>query len=295
MIEQRSPEWFEARKGKITASSAGAILGLAPYMSRDDVMRSMVREHFGSEREFTGNVATEYGQFHEAGALYDLKMQFPEYTIRECGFYSDGIYGASPDAMGANGEEDFVIEIKCPYSMRDESNESRIFKPISEQMHYYAQMQMQMHVVGVKKGLFVQYAPNMPLYTERVERDEIFVSAMLVACLEFYVEFQSIINGDVSDYLEPKRRIIETVHARRLIDEYLDLKQVEDNAKSRMQDILSELTLISNGKDADVCGMKLTKVKRAGSVKYQQIVKEHLPDIDVSPYRGEGSEYWRLS
>ena len=59
--EQRSEEWFDARKDKITASNVGAILGLSPYKKPDDVMREMVRAHFGAEREFTGNAATQWG------------------------------------------------------------------------------------------------------------------------------------------------------------------------------------------------------------------------------------------
>lgn len=47
-MEQRSEEWFEARKNRITASAVGAILGNAPYATRDDVMRRMVREYHGA-------------------------------------------------------------------------------------------------------------------------------------------------------------------------------------------------------------------------------------------------------
>ena len=68
-MEQRTWEWFEARKGRITASSVGAILGHAPYATRDDVMRRMVREYHGAPEEFEGNIATEYGTRNEAGAL----------------------------------------------------------------------------------------------------------------------------------------------------------------------------------------------------------------------------------
>ena len=64
--EQRSPAWFEKRKGRVTGSIVGAILGLSPYMTRADAMRSMVRAAIGAPSEFTGNVATEYGTMHES-------------------------------------------------------------------------------------------------------------------------------------------------------------------------------------------------------------------------------------
>jgi len=57
-MEQRSPQWFKAREGRVTGSSVGAILGLSPFMAPDDVMRRMVREYHGAEAEFQGNSAT---------------------------------------------------------------------------------------------------------------------------------------------------------------------------------------------------------------------------------------------
>lgn len=293
-IEQRSPEWFAARKGKITASVVGAIMGSSPYMSRDDVMRMMVREHFGAEREFTGNIATAYGENNEENAIYEFAIESGT-TPQKIGFASKGIFGASPDFIVEICGETHVGEAKCPYSLRDVKNKNRIFKPLSAQMHYYAQVQMQMHVIDAVNAVFIQWAPEMPLHIEYVDRDQEFIDAMLAECTVFYAKFQEILSGDCSEYLEPKRRVIETIHAQRLVDEYLDLKQIEDNAKARMQDIVDELKIIANEKDADICGMKLTKVARSGTVSYQKIVKEHLPDIDLEKYRGKPSEYWRFS
>ena len=51
-IEQRSLEWFEARKGKLTGSNIGAALGINPWKTPDDLIRQMVREYHGAESEF---------------------------------------------------------------------------------------------------------------------------------------------------------------------------------------------------------------------------------------------------
>ena len=75
MIEQQSPEWFAARVGRITASMTGAILGRAPYMTRADAMRAMVRAREGAETEFQGNIATEHGNRNEAGAVFEFEME----------------------------------------------------------------------------------------------------------------------------------------------------------------------------------------------------------------------------
>ena len=44
-MQQNTPEWHAARKGRVTASMVGAILGVAPYMTRADAMRRMVRDY----------------------------------------------------------------------------------------------------------------------------------------------------------------------------------------------------------------------------------------------------------
>jgi putative phage-type endonuclease len=65
VIQQRSAEWYEKRKARITASEVAAILGENPYEGARDVM---LRKR-GLGKPFTGNIATRYGQAHEAAAI----------------------------------------------------------------------------------------------------------------------------------------------------------------------------------------------------------------------------------
>ena len=76
MEQQRTEEWFEKRKGRITGSNVGAILGRSPFMKRKDVMRNMVREYHGYPSEFTGNIATNYGTHNEPIALADYELKY---------------------------------------------------------------------------------------------------------------------------------------------------------------------------------------------------------------------------
>ena len=39
---------------------------------------------------------------------------------------------------------------------------------------------------------------------------------------------------------------------------------------------------------------QLTKVEKAGSVSYADVVKEHLPNLALDKYRGKPSSYWLL-
>ena len=154
-MQQRSEEWFEARKGRVTASMVGAILGLSPYMTRDDAMRAMVREAIGEEREFKGNVATEYGTHHEEGALVEYRME-TQHEVEVVGFVEfEDWAGVSPDGLiGDKGG----VEVKCPYSLRNE--DEPVFKLIEEQPHYYAQVQFSLWVTGRAWWHFFQWAPK---------------------------------------------------------------------------------------------------------------------------------------
>ena len=129
-LKQGSEEWFNARKGRITGSRVGAILGLSPFANRDDVMREMIREHFGYEREFKGNVATDWGSEHESTAIAQYERETGNLVISTGFFAYEDMLGASPDGLVLDNG---LVEVKCPYSKK--------IKPLSEQPHYIAQVQ----------------------------------------------------------------------------------------------------------------------------------------------------------
>ncbi len=86
MDKQRSPEWFKARVGRVTGSNVGAILGVHPDKSPEDVLREMVRSYHGYEREVKGNIAVDHGRFHEDAVAAEYEMETGR-KIVECGFF----------------------------------------------------------------------------------------------------------------------------------------------------------------------------------------------------------------
>lgn len=146
-MEQRSLAWFEARAGRITASVVGAILGNAPYATRDDIMRRLVRAYHGAPEEFEGNIATEYGTRNEAGALTEYIMETGN-EVEQIGFVNyEHWAGCSPDGLIG---EDGGLEIKCPFGLR--KDEVPAFKPLKEQRHYYDQIQFSLWVTWHSGG-----------------------------------------------------------------------------------------------------------------------------------------------
>ena len=294
-MEQRSPEWFEARKNRITASMAGAILGLSPYRTRDDVMRAMVREAFGAESEFTGNIATMHGVNNEDGALVDYRIE-TTHEVEVIGFAErDAWAGCSPD--GLVGEKGGV-EIKCPYSLR-KADAPVPFKTLDEQPHYGAQVQFSLWVTGRDWWHLFQYAPNgtkLEIVYPDLDWQAVNIPLLQAFHAEYLEQIASAKRAPGScDHLADKRVTIDTPEAHRMADEWDAIKEQSDKLAERKADLLASMTALAGGKNALFAGRKLTLAERAGSVAWAKVAKAHCPDADVAPFTGKPSSYWLFS
>jgi len=185
-LQQRTPEWFEAKHGRFSASNAGAIIPMSrggysakreslkrkiageildPYddaKRRRNEFRSKPMDH-GNDNEERARSAYEF----ESGNLTD-----------EAGIYLDPKNEricASPDGVLIG--ENASIEIKCPYSedyhqkfiaMLAEgiSPEDEAFLKIVKTLGtikggYYWQMQAQMNCLEVDRVDFVTFDPRL--------------------------------------------------------------------------------------------------------------------------------------
>lgn len=282
-MEQRSKEWFEARKGKVTGSMVGAILGKNPWMSAEDAMRTMVRDYHNAEKEFTGNVATEYGTQFESYAQGDFEME-SGLNVNETGFHVHpdlDWLGASPDGLI---DDDAVLEIKCPYGKRD-SNE---FSSIYEQPHYYAQTQIEMFCTGRKKTYFYQWS-SKGSRLETVDFSQVWIDENLPILNKFYDRYL--------DEISNEKHLVDLVQskdAQDQADRYRKAREVLDVAKKEMEAAKKELIEIAGGKKTNVSGLLVYPINKKGSVKYAQVVKEHLPELDLTPYMGKASKSWGI-
>lgn len=165
-FDQRTDEWYNIRKGKMTASNASIIAtngkGLETYIY------SLMADYYSSaEKEHYVNADMQRGIDLEPEA----KIEFQFYTgleVEEVGFVElNKFVGVSPDGLiGKDG----LIEIKCPKDdiyFRLLLNEN--IKP-----EYLWQMQMQMLVTKRKYCYFVAYNPNFEktLFIKKMNRDE---------------------------------------------------------------------------------------------------------------------------
>ena len=287
-MQQRTPEWFAARAGRVTGSVAGAILGLNPHTSREDVLRRLVRDWHGAEDEMKPNIATMHGTSHEDGAIVDFTME-TGIGVKPVGFlpYEDWL-GASPDGLTDDGG---VLEVKVPFSLR--KSEAPNFKTLADQPHYYAQVQVEILCANASHGWFWQWSAH-GFDLERVEIDQAWRDENLPRLKQFHAELMDAIRTP-DEYLAPRRKVIDTPEASKLLREYDEMAEAEERAAARRKAILDELVQMAGNGDAEVCGRKLTRVDRAGSISYAKALAELAPGADLEKWRGKPSSSWRLS
>ena len=297
IIQQRTPEWQEQRKLRITGSRLGAVLGLSPWQKPKDVLREMVRQYHGAESEFVGGPHIDHGVNHEKNALLCF-MRKSGLNVEECGFFAYGDFmGASPDGLTSDGG---ILELKVPYSLRKGGE----FKSLSDQPQYNAQVQMEMIATGRNHGYFAQYIapcgdPLAPDYVpekmkiEHIELDPLFLDKNLEKINEFYRLLLSEL--DNKEHLEPLRTQIDTDRAYFVLSEIDRLRVLQKESAEAEKALLDELVKMADGKNAEVHGRKLTLVKKQGSISYAKAIKELLPNADLEKWRGKETEGWRLT
>jgi len=192
MSEQRTPEWFAERLGKITASRIADVVGKTKSggygAARKNYMAELLCQRLtGQQEEKFTSAAMQHGTDTEpaARAMYMLETGA---DVTETGFIphpSIAMSGASPDGLVG---EDGLIEIKCPNTATHlEFLQSR--KPKHE---YLLQMQWQMACTGRQWCDFVSYDDRLPEKLAyrciRVPRDDKLIAELEEEAVKFLNE-----------------------------------------------------------------------------------------------------------
>ena len=202
MTEQRTDSWFQARCGKVTASSVYKVMAKTKTgygADRDNYKAQLVVERLtGQPAKTYSNAAMEWGvqTEAEARAAYEASMGvlvtevgfMPHPTIEMC--------GASPDGVVGDG----LVEIKCPETAT--MIDQLLTRKIPDK--YFKQMQLQMKCADKKWCDFVVYDPRMPesmqMFVARVERDERFIAEMEAEIVKFLAEVDSTVTQLKAQY-----------------------------------------------------------------------------------------------
>lgn len=190
-MEQRSPEWFAARAGKVTASRVSDVIAKTksgPSALRATYMGELIAERLtGTCVEKYSNAAMQWGTDTEAEAR--AAYQFEATTlVTPASFVPHPkivMAGASPDGyIGADG----LLELKCPNSA------THIDTLLGQNVpgKYISQIQWQLACTGRAWCDFGSFDPRLPevmrLHVQRVPRDNKMIAELEAAVIEFLAE-----------------------------------------------------------------------------------------------------------
>ena len=161
---QRSDEWFEQRRQHLTSSDLGTVLGLNKYKSSKTLLHEKCSKN--ENKILTDSKAIQHGVFYETEAIdmyckvlgrknyeiglvpYDTFNVSYNHNDMDLSFLAGSVDGVT---IGDTPNSINVIEVKCPYRRKIKHGEIP--------MNYYPQLQMNIHILNVQFGDFVEYVP----------------------------------------------------------------------------------------------------------------------------------------
>lgn len=195
-IKPYSPEWWSARRGKITASKRlhTVLYGtLAAKNKMLDELDAELADGFTWPAEAQG-AALSWGKDHETQARNLIEMMYDVKTY-EPGFLCHPevpILACTPDyaIVGQN----ITGEIKCPY--KPENHQKLFLQGLQSNDKYVVQVQGQMLITGAGVGWFSSFDPRTATHSMRLSRETILPddemqTSMLYGCEKIASMLQS--------------------------------------------------------------------------------------------------------
>lgn len=177
LIEQRSPEWFELRKGKITSSEIHKIMSKGEFSeTAKTYLLEKVCEHFNGYTEPASGQALDWGTELEPVAIQYYEEMTGTKVDKASFIPVDDFYGGSPDGLVS---KEGIIEVKCPFKSANHFKHGLIdtaakFKKVVP--NYYYQCVSNMICAGVKWCDFISFDPRVKegyqMFIFRLELEE---------------------------------------------------------------------------------------------------------------------------
>ncbi|EAN5160290.1 YqaJ viral recombinase family protein [Salmonella enterica] len=195
MMEQRSPEWFAARCGKVTASRLYDVMARTKSgyaASRQNYMAELICQRLTGkpEEEFT-NAAMMRGTELEPVAREMYALNEFDAVISEVGLIDHPTiagFAASPDGLV---NDDGLIEIKCPNTW----THLQTLKTGVPKRQYLLQMHAQMMCTGRKWCDFVSFddrlPPELAYFKTRINFDEVLAEEIEQEVVKFLTELET--------------------------------------------------------------------------------------------------------
>lgn len=275
-LEQGSLEWSLARARCITASEVAGISEESKWAPK--TMQAVLLRKMG-KGNFSDNPAMAHGRSMEPIARIMLEAEFhrpfPAVVMRRGGLL------ASLD--GYDYETQTLVEIKCPYSINQ----------LSEDVpdHYLAQLATQAWVSMAKRVLYCQYFGGTMLVVN-VNPDELRKIFLLKYAARVCEAYQHLVDGTLPQearqddaWAEASQQFIETQKV------FIEIEEVLDACKKRLIELAGDDAASGNG-------VSVVWVDREGSVNWKsKEIQSALQAAGVSPddFRSKSIRYAKVA
>ena len=191
-----SKAWVNARKGRITASVHHEVFTKMNSIARKRVpplpkVTPLIAKLIYRDKTLNSIPAIQWGQEQEQNALklfYSVEAcKHQDFKLQSCGLYVDRTHpyiGASPDGiMYCKCHQKSVIEIKCPYNIKDETIQAGVAKcnfltvidnkiTLKKSHKYYTQIISQIMLSDSLQGFFVVWTKK-DIFIETIVIDKV--------------------------------------------------------------------------------------------------------------------------
>jgi uncharacterized protein YpbB len=82
--------------------------------------------------------------------------------------------------------------------------------------------------------------------------------------------------------------------AKQLADIYKEKKWKMQQLEEETKTLLANIVELAEEREVVLGTNKLVKTTRKGSVSYSKVVKDLLPDVDLTPYTGNPTTFWSI-
>lgn len=274
-IIQRSPEWFEARRTRVTASEAAGLLGFSKYTSAAGARRAWIAKYRGAVKDFD-NAHMARGRRLEPLIMEEIERLDGCLLMQDGGRPHDDWLWASADAWADGTAHGY--EIKAPASLFEAEDREDYLLQMYIQAIVYRWDTVEL-VQGVEFGDGLELKRN-PYTTDQLSRRFPDVLTKLHALhTEMVAEAQQ----------EPEDTSINTEAWNEAEAAYVVAKESSDQAKAVLDEAKERLMVACEGKPARGSMLQVIEQTRQGTVDTKKLAKDAGLDLDA--YRGEPTTF----
>lgn len=277
-MEQRTEEWHEARRTRISASEAGALLGLSPYRNARSARADWFKKYRGEVRDLSRIPDVQRGVELE-GEILDRTEELLDIVIQQDGGrpYMDWLW-ASADGWTEAAGLTLMVEVKAP---------REFFEP-DLRLDYLLQLYLQCIVYGAAGGYLVQgVVEEMGRIAIREkhysigELERLFPSAM--ADLHA-LWLEMVDNPEPEPEAAGAPDEFEALQTR-----YLVAKEAHAASQAALDEVKALLLEACHNQPVKGSRLQVIEQTRQGSVDWREL--QRSTGVDVDKFRGNPSTY----